>query len=106
MSHFGSELFGGLGNLWGEFEVAGPFRLCNRAIAKTQTALGATSALIVSDKSFTGLMQFLRGSHESGLRKFLYWRGSTRAQHDCKGANARGAQLKERERQGFSFGRD
>ena len=94
MSHFGSELFGGLGNLWGEFKVAWPFRLCNRAIAKTQTALGATFALIVSDKSFTGSTQFLRDSHESGLRKFLSWRDSTRAQHDCKGANARGAQLK------------
>ena len=34
MSHFGSKLFCELGELWGEFEVAWPFRLCNLAIAK------------------------------------------------------------------------
>ena len=52
MSHFDSKLFGGLDDLWGEFEVAWPFRLCNRAIVKSQTTLGATSALIASDKTF------------------------------------------------------
>ena len=59
MSHFGSKLFGGLGDLLGEFEVAWPFRLCNQAIAKSQTALSATSALIASDKAFTRSTQFL-----------------------------------------------
>ena len=59
MSHFGSKLFGGLGDLLGESEVAWPFRLCNQAIAKSQTALSATSALIASDKVFTRSRQFL-----------------------------------------------
>ena len=71
MSPFGSELFGGLGSLWGEFEVAGTFRLCNRAIAKTQTALGATSALIASDKSFTGLTQFCAAHTNLGFVNFF-----------------------------------
>jgi len=97
MSHCGSELLDGLGNLWGEFEVAEPFGICDRAIAKKQTALGAKSAPIVSENGFTSSTQFLRDPHETGSRKFLSWRDSTRAQHDCKGVNARGTQLKELE---------
>ena len=52
VSHFGSKLFDELDEVWGEFEVVWSFRLCNRTIAKTQTALSATSALIASDKGF------------------------------------------------------
>ena len=52
VSHFGSNLFGELGEVWGEFEVAWAFRRCNRTIAATQTALSATSAFIASDKEF------------------------------------------------------
>ena len=51
MSHFGRKLFGELGEVWGEFEVAWPFGLCNRAIAKMQTAMSATYALIATGKS-------------------------------------------------------
>ena len=71
MSHFGSELFDELGNLWREFEIAGPFRFCNRTFAKTQAALGAMIAFIVSNKGLTSSAQFLRGPHESGPRKLL-----------------------------------
>ena len=70
MSHFGSELLDGLGNLWGEFEVAEPFRLCNRAIAKTQTALGAKSAPIVSTNGFTSSAQFCATHTKMGLVNF------------------------------------
>ena len=56
MSHFGSKLFGELGEVWGEFEVACPFRLCNRAIAKTQTTMNATYALIATSKRFHGFI--------------------------------------------------
>ena len=41
VSHFGSKLFSGLGNVWGEFEVAWPFRLCNCInCTKTDSVLG------------------------------------------------------------------
>ena len=95
MSHFGSNCLANSASYGGEFGVAWPLRLCNRAIAKTQTAMSATYALIAKSKGFTDSVQFLRGSHEYGLREYRYWRDSTRAQHDCKGAKARGAQLRE-----------
>ena len=95
VSHFGSNCLTNSASYGGEFEVAWPLRLCNRAIAETRTAMSATYALIAKSKGFTGSVQFLRDSHEYGLRKYRSWRGSTRAQHDCKGAKARGAQLRE-----------
>ena len=67
--------------------------------------MGATYALIAKSKSFTGSAQFLRGSHDLGFAKFLSWRDGTRAQHDCKGAKARGARLRELGVQGFHFDR-
>ena len=67
--------------------------------------MSATYALIAKSKGFTGSVQFLRGSHEYGMRKYRSWRDSTRAQHDCKGAKARGAQLRELRVQGFNFDR-
>ena len=54
-----------------EFKVAWPSRLCKRAIANTQTAMGATYALIAKSKSFTGSGQFLRGSHDLGFANFF-----------------------------------
>ena len=54
-----------------EFEVAWPFRLCNRAIANTQTPMSATYALIAKSKSFTGSAQFLRGLHDLDFVNFF-----------------------------------
>ena len=39
MSHFDSILFNELSNLWGEFDVAWPYRVCSGAIAQRQTQL-------------------------------------------------------------------
>ena len=65
-----------LDNLWGEFEVTWPFNLCNRVIVKTQTVLDATSALIVSDKSFQVQLKCCM-SHDIWSSQNLSWHTRT-----------------------------